>query len=118
MRYMMLYKTSQDSSAPPSQEEMTNMGAFIQEMAAAGVLLQTDGLQDSSKGVRVRAAGGKFTVTDGPFTESKELVAGFAIVQVTSKDEAVHWAKRFLTIAGHGESEVREMYDAPAFPPG
>ncbi len=89
------------------------MAKLIEEMAKAGVLLATDGLQPSSKGARVRISGGKFTVTDGPFTEAKELIAGHAIVQVKSKEEAIEWAKRFLKVMGEGESEIRQMHDAP-----
>src|ERR1700674_2578727 len=100
MPFMMIYKPadSKDTEAgvPPTQDEMAKMGKFIEEMAKAGVLLAADGLQPSSKGARVRLSGGKVTVTDGPFTETKELIAGFAIVQVKSKAEAVEWAKRFL----------------------
>lgn len=92
------------------------MGKLIEEMAKAGVLLATDGLQPSSKGARVRISGGKFTVTDGPFTEAKELIAGYAIVQVKSKEEAIEHAKRFLTLVGEGESEIRQMHEAPAGP--
>ncbi len=91
------------------------MGEFIGEMARAGVLIATDGLQSSSKGARVRIDGGKFTVTDGPFTETKELIAGYAIVQTRSKEEAIALAKRFLNLMGEGESEIRLMHDAPAF---
>jgi hypothetical protein len=91
------------------------MGTFIDEMAKSGVLLATDGLQPSSKGARVRLSGGMLTVTDGPFAETKELIAGFAIVQVKSKHEAIELAERFLKLAGDGESEIRQMYDTPAF---
>ena len=91
------------------------MGRFIEEMAKSGVLIATDGLQPSSKGARVRINGGKFTVTDGPFTETKELIAGYAIVEARSKQEAIELAKRFLKVVGEGESEVRLMHDAPAF---
>ncbi len=66
----------------------------------------------------MRLSGGKLTVTDGPFTETKELVAGYAIIQVPSKDEAITWAKRFLEVVGKGESEIRQMFDAPASGPG
>jgi hypothetical protein len=121
MRFMMIYKPAdtQDMEAgvPPTEEHMAVMGKFIGEMAAAGVLLATDGLLPSSKGARVRRSGGKLTVTDGPFTEAKELIAGFAIVQTTSKAAAIDLAKRFLEIAGDGESEIRQMNDSPAFPP-
>jgi hypothetical protein len=118
MRFMMLYKPGHESHAPPTQQEMEAMGQFIQEMAQAGVLIATDGLQPSSSGARVRISGGKFTVTDGPFTETKELVAGYAIVQAKSKKEAIELAKRFLKVVGEGESEIRLMHDAPAFDAG
>lgn len=119
MRFMMIWKPANikemEAGIPPSQEHMAKMGEFIGEMAMAGILLTTDGLQSSSKGARVRLSGGTFTVTDGPFTETKELIGGFAIVQVKSKDEAIDLAKRFLKIAGDGESEIRLMPDMPAY---
>ena len=115
MRFMMLYKPGTESDAPPTQQEMETMGQFIQDMAKAGVLIATDGLQPSSKGARVRISGGKFTVIDGPFTETKELIAGYAIVQAKSKAEAIELAKRFLEVVGEGESEIRLMHDVPAF---
>ena len=115
MRFMMLYKPGRETDAPPSEREMAGVGQLIEEMAKAGVLIATDGLQPSSKGARVRISGEKFTVTDGPFTETKELVAGYAIVQVKSKAEAIELAKRFLKVMGEGESEVRQMHEAPAF---
>ena len=115
MRFMMLYKPGHEANTPPSQEHMQAMGAFIDEMAKSGALLATDGLQSSSKGARVRIDKGKFTVIDGPFTETKELVGGFAIVQAKSKAEAIEMAKRFLKVVGEGESEIRLMHDAPAF---
>jgi hypothetical protein len=115
MRFMMLYKPGKESDSPPTQQEMAAMGQLIDEMANAGVLIATDGLQPSSKGVRGRITGGKFTVTDGPFTETKELIAGYAIVQAKSKQEAIELAKRFLSVVGDGESEIRLMHEAPAF---
>jgi hypothetical protein len=115
MRFMMLYKPGKETNIPPTQEHMAAMGAFIDEMAKSGALLATDGLQSSSKGARVRIDKGKLTVIDGPFTETKELVGGFAIVQAKSKAEAIEMAKRFLKVVGEGESEVRLMHDAPAF---
>jgi hypothetical protein len=90
------------------------MGRLIGEMTAAGVLLATEGCQPSAKGVRVRSTNGKITVTDGPFTEAKEVIGGFALIQVKSKDEAIEWTRRFLDVAGDGESEVRELHEAPA----
>jgi hypothetical protein len=121
MRFMLIYKPADtrkmEAGIPPSPEEMARMGQFIGELAATGVLLATDGLLPTSKGARVQLAQGKATVTDGPFTETKELIAGFAIMQLPSMAKAVELTKRFLEIAGDGESEIRQMYDQPAFPP-
>ncbi len=121
MRFMMIYKPADvkgmEAGTPPTQENMAQMGKFIGELAQSGVLLATDGLQSSSKGARVRLSDRKITVTDGPFTETKELIAGFAIIQVPSKAEAIALAEGFLKIAGDGESEIRQMYDMPAYPP-
>jgi hypothetical protein len=115
MRFMMLYKPGTESDAPPTQQEIQEMGKFIDQMARAGVLIATDGLQPSSKGARDRISDGKFTFIDGPFTETKELIAGYAIVQANSKEEAIELAKQFLTVVGEGESEIRLMHDTPAF---
>lgn len=112
---MMLYKPGTERSTPPSQEHMAAVGKLIEDMAKAGVLLATDGLQPSSKGARVRISDGKFTVTDGPFAEAKELIGGYAIVRVSSKEEAIGHARTFLQLMGEGESEIRQMHDAPAF---
>ncbi len=121
MRFMMIYKPADvkgmEAGTPPTQEDMAQMGQFIGELAQSGVLLAADGLQSSSKGTRVRLVDGKVSVTDGPFTETKELIAGFAIVQVPSKAAAIQLAERFLKIAGDGESEIRQMHDMPAYPP-
>jgi len=114
MRYMTIYKTA-ETTTPPSQEVQVAMGKFIQELAQSGKLVLTDGLQHSSKGARVRVTNGKFTVTDGPFAESKELIAGYAIFEVDSKAEILELAKRFLAITGMGESEIRLMPDQPAY---
>jgi hypothetical protein len=116
MRFMMLYKPGKETDTPPTQEEMCGVQELIEEMSKAGVLVATDGLQPSSKGARVRINKGKFTVTDGPFTEAKELIAGYAIVDVATKKEAIELAKRFLEVMGEGESEIRQMHDSnPAF---
>jgi len=93
---------------------MAAMGKLIGEMAQAGVLLGTEGCLTSSSGARVRIDGGKFAVTDGPFPETKELIAGFCLLQVKSKAEAVEWTKRFLSVVGEGESEVRQLCEVPA----
>jgi hypothetical protein len=95
---------------PPSQELMTEMGEFIEEATKAGVLLATGGLGPAAEATRVIRADGKFTVVDGPFAEAKELIGGWALMEVRDKDEAVEWTKRFLNIAGDGESTVRQVY--------
>jgi hypothetical protein len=115
MRFMTLYKPGKESTAPPSQREMADMGQLIDEITKAGVLLATDGLQPSSKGARVRLENGKFTVTDGPFAETKELIAGYAIIEVKSKAEAIELTRRFLKVVGGGESEIRLMHDGSGF---
>ena len=117
MRFMTLYKPGYEDR-PPTEQEMAAMGQLIEEMAKAGVLIATDGLQSSSKGARVRISGGKFIVTDGPFTETKELIAGYAIIEAKSKHEAIEWTKRFLEGVGEGESEIRLMHGEPAFESG
>ncbi|OWK36586.1 YciI family protein [Fimbriiglobus ruber] len=121
MRFLMLYKPADNAASeagvPPTQDEIARMGTFIGEMVQEGVLLTTEGCQPSSKGARVRSAGERFAVTDGPFTETKELIAGFAIVRVNSKDEAVAAAKRFLKVAGDGECEIHQLHEMPALPP-
>ena len=116
MRYMTLWKPdASESDTPPTEAEMENMGRLIGEMAASGVLIATDGLQPSAKGARVRRKGDKLTVVDGPFTESKELVAGFAIVDVDSLEQAIELTKNFLAVAGDGESEIRLMHEVAAY---
>jgi len=115
MRFMLLYKPGFETDAPPTPDNMAKVGKLIEEMAKSGVLLATDGLMPSKKGARVKITNGKVTVTDGPFTEAKELIGGFAIVNVKSKQEAIDQARTFLTVMGEGESEVRQMHDAPAF---
>ena len=115
MRYLCIYRPSAAEGRPPTQDEMARMGNLIEEMTNAGVLLATEGCQPSAKGARVRLANGKFSVTDGPFTETKELIAGFALIKVDSKDEAVRWCQRFLEVAGDGESEIRLLHEAADF---
>jgi hypothetical protein len=121
MRYMMIYMPANvrdmEDGVPPTQENMAEMGKLIGELAQSGKLLATDGLQKSSKGARVKLSDGKFAVTDGPFTETKELIAGYAIFQLQSKEEAIELTKRFLKTAGDGLVEIRQMQDQAAFPP-
>ena len=115
MRYLCVYRPQvAESDAPPTQEEMETMGKLIGDMAKAGVLLATEGCLPSKKGFRVRIDDGKFSVTDGPFPETKELIAGFCLMEVKSKEEAIEWTKRFLACAKTGESEVRLLHDQPA----
>lgn len=124
MRFMMLLKANKNSEAgvlpSNSKELIAAMGQFNEEMARAGVLLGGEGLQPSSKGARVRFSGGKRTVIDGPFTEAKELIAGFWLIQVTSKEEAIEWARRCPDPMGEGEEaeiEIRQVFEASDFPP-
>ena len=114
MRVMVIVKADKNSEAGvlPSKELLSEMGKYNEELVKAGVMLAGEGLHASSKGVRVKFSGGKRTVIDGPFTETKELIAGYAIIQVKSKDEAIEYAKKFLKAVGQGISEVRQMYDA------
>lgn len=119
MRFIGLLKADKHSEAgvPPTRELMDKMGQLIEEITRAGVLLATDGLQPSSKGKRVRLANGKLTVTDGPFTKSKELIASYALFEVKSMAEAVEWTTRFLQVLGQGECEIRPLFEAADFPP-
>jgi hypothetical protein len=111
MRFIAIYKTT-ETGVPPTPAKMEEMNKFIEEISRAGVLLETGGCLPSVAGARVRRSDGKLTVTDGPFTESKELVAGYALLQTKSRDEAIEWTKRFLKVAGDGESEVRQLLEA------
>jgi hypothetical protein len=113
MRYLSIYKTA-EKNAPPSPKEMAGMGKLIEEGMNAGWLIATEGCFHSSLGARVSKQNGKVTVTDGPFTESKEVVGGFAILQANSKEEAIQLAKDFLKVADDGTCELRPLYDAPA----
>jgi hypothetical protein len=92
---------------------MEEMGKLIEESMKGGVLLATEGCLPSALGARVRRSGEKFTVTDGPFTEAKELIGGIAIIQAGSKQEAIEHTKNFLKIAGDGETEIRQIFEAP-----
>jgi len=117
VRFLSIYKTA-ETGEPPTAEQMAEMGKFCEEMAKAGGLLATEGCLPSAKGARVRLSSGKLTVTDGPFTESKELIAGFALLQVKSKEEAIELTKRFLKVAGDGEAELRQVFEASSGDPG
>jgi hypothetical protein len=115
MRFMVIVKANKDSEAGvlPNQKMLTEMGKFNEELANAGVMLAGEGLQASSKGSRVKFSGTERTVRDGPFTETKELVAGFWLWQVKSKAEAIEWAKRIPF--QEGEVEIRQVSEAEDF---
>ena len=118
MRFMVMVKASAESEAGvmPSEQLLTEMGKFNEELVKAGVLLAGEGLQPSSKGARVRLSGGKRTVIDGPFPETKELVAGFWLLQVKSKEEAIEWVKRCPNpMPGESEIEIRQVFEAEDF---
>jgi len=113
MRFLCLYKSGKPEG-PPTKKDMEDMGKLIEESMKAGWLLATEGCLPSQLGARVRLSGDKFTVTDGPFAETKELIGGFAIIRAGSKDEAIELTKHFLQVAGGGETEIRQLYEAPA----
>jgi hypothetical protein len=113
---MILVKANEQSEAGvlPSKELLAAMGRFNEEMVKAGVMLAGDGLQPSSKGARIKYSGGKRTVTDGPFTEAKELIAGYWVLEVSSKEEAIEWLSR--APFEDGEVEIRQVYELSDFP--
>ena len=115
MRYMMIVKASPESETGvlPTAEQLAEMGKYNEELVKAGIMLAGEGLHDSSKGVRVRYQGKQRSIVDGPFTESKELVAGFWILQVRSKEEAIEWAKRVPF--EEGEVELRQVFETEEF---
>jgi hypothetical protein len=118
MRFMVIVKATHDSEAGvlPSEKLLTDMGQYNEELAKAGILLAGDGLQPSSKGARVRFSGPRRTVVDGPFAETKELVAGFWIWRVKSKEEAIEWVKRCPNpMPGDSEIEIRQLFEAEDF---
>jgi hypothetical protein len=109
MRFLMMTKGDESSSGnPPDERLYAEMGKFIEEMTKAGILLATGGLEPN--GTRIKSSGGKITVTDGPFAEAKEAVVGFALVEVRSKEEAIEISKRFWSIVGDGEGEIRQVF--------
>ncbi|HEX3605488.1 MAG TPA: YciI family protein [Candidatus Dormibacteraeota bacterium] len=116
MRFMILVKADKNSEAGamPDEKILTAMGRYNEELVKAGVLLAAEGLHPSSKGARVRFSGAQRTVTDGPFAETKELIAGFWIIEVASKDEAVAWMSR-APFSGGSELEIRQIFEASDF---
>ena len=118
MRFMTLVKSA-ETPTPPPQALMDAIGKLGVEAAGKGVMVEMGGLLPTAMGARVRLAGGKLTVTDGPFTEAKEVIGGFAVYAVTSKEEALEWTRRFMALhqehwkGWEGEVELRQMYDPP-----
>src|SRR5215218_8179126 len=119
MKFMILVKANNDSEAGvlPDEKLLTDMGRYNEELVKAGVLLAAEGLQPSSKGARVKFSGTKRTVVDGPFAETKELIAGFWMIQVKSKEEAIEWVKRCPNPmpGAEGEIEIRQVFEAEDF---
>jgi hypothetical protein len=123
VRFMIMVKATEEteSGAMPEERLIGEMAKYHEELARAGVLLDATGLQPSSRGFRIRYSGGKRVVVDGPFTEAKELVAGYTLIQVKSREEALEWARRFPAPQGEGaegEIEVRQLFELDDFAPG
>ena len=116
MRFLCLYKPAKAEGDLPTQDEMAVMGKFVQESFKSGTLLATEGCLPSALGARIRKTNGSFKVTDGPFTEAKEIVGGFALIQAKSKDDAVAFTKQFMNVAGDGEVEIRQICDDSPVP--
>ena len=111
MRFLSIYK-SKETGVPPTPEHMEKMQRLIEEGMKAGWLLATEGCLPTALGARVRSSGGNVIVTDGPFAETKEVIAGFALLEARSKEEAIQMARDFLKIAGDGECELRQIFTA------
>jgi hypothetical protein len=111
MKFLSVYKTP-ERGVPPSPEEMERMGKLIEQGMKDGYLLAVEGCLPSTTGARVRLSNGNVSVTDGPFTEAKEVIGGLAILQTKTKQEAIERAKQFLAVAGDGECELRQLYEA------
>lgn len=112
MRFLSMIRVNENLGLVPSEQLMADMGKLMQEMTEAGVLLDTAGLRPSSEGTRIRLTRGKLSVTDGPFSESKEVIGGFALIQAGTREEAIEWAQRFLDVHGDQwdiECEVRQL---------
>lgn len=118
MRFMVMVRATKESEAGvlPTEEQLTTMGKYNEELVRAGIMLAGEGLQPSSKGARIRFSGDKRAVIDGPFSETKELIAGFWLWQCRSKEEAIEWAKRCPNpMPGESELEIRQVFEAEDF---
>jgi hypothetical protein len=116
MKFMMTF-ASNPNAKPPTPEQLMKLGQYTQEQLASGRVLLTGGLVRPNTGIRVKSEGGKFSVVDGPFTESKELIDGFAVIEAKDKEDAIGVAREFMGIAGDGEGEILAMFDPGAVPP-
>lgn len=113
MKFLCIYKPAKPEGGLPTPEDMATMGAYIEESLKSGALIATEGCMPSALGAKVRRTDGKFTVTDGPFTEAKEVVGGFALINANSKEHAIEITRDFMNVAGDGEVEVRQVYEVP-----
>ena len=111
MKFLSIYKTV-ERSTPPTPEEMATMGKLVEDGMKSGSLIAVEGCMPSASGARVRISDGKISVTDGPFTEAKEVVGGLALIQANSKQEALEVVKQFLQVTGTGECELRQLFEA------
>jgi hypothetical protein len=114
MKFLCIYKPAKPEGTPPTQKEMMEMGKLVGEGFKSGYLLSTEGCLPSALGARVRRTGDNYKVTDGPFTEAKEVVGGFALIRANSKADAIEYVKNFLKVAGDGETEIRQIYEEDA----
>jgi hypothetical protein len=116
MKFLMTYEAN-PNNPPPTPEQLQKIGKYTVDAMKSGVVLMTGGLVRPSKGTRVRFAAGKFSVTDAPLPETKELIDGFALIQVNSKEEAIEIARSFMEVGGEGEGEILQVFDPPGGPP-
>ena len=116
MRFLSIYMCP-ERNTPPTAEEMATMGKMVEDWMKSGKLIATEGCMPTALGARVRVDNGKYTVSDGPFTEAKEVVGGLAILEAPSREVAVGYVKEFLEAMGQGECELRQLYDAPGAQP-
>lgn len=115
MKFLSIYRT-QERNTPPTPEEMARMGKLVEAGFTSGKLLATEGCMPSALGARIRIDNGHVTVTDGPFSEAKEVVGGFAIISANSKAEAIEYVREFLDVVGAGECELRQVFEAGSAP--
>jgi hypothetical protein len=115
MRFVLMYRPDRAESTPMDPQKMMALGNLCREMMKAGVVVTSAGLHPSSRGARVRLKSGKVAVMDGPFAETKELIAGINLIEVKTKEEAIELAKRYIAIAGDGETEIRQVFEPSDF---